>query len=73
MDIHEPPVLSATEATVLQPGMTLELETGALSGFRRLGGGGAGHVENLVIITEKGANAIIGLPRHIINTTYPAS
>jgi len=73
MDIHEPPVLSATEEMVLQPGMILEIETGALAGFRRLGGGGAGHVENLVIITEKGANAVIGIPRNIINTTYPTS
>ncbi len=71
MDIHEPPVLSATEETVLEPGMTFELETGILSGFRSLGGEGAGHVENLVIITETGARSVMGLPKSIRCTRFP--
>jgi len=70
-DVHEPPVLSATEEMVLQPGMTLELETGIITAFRRDGGGGAHHVENLLIITEEGAEAVMGLPRGIMNTRYP--
>jgi Xaa-Pro aminopeptidase len=71
MDIHEPPVLGFMEETVLESGMTFAIETGMLSGWRRLGGGGAGHVENLIIVTEKGSNAVIGLPRGIISTSFP--
>ena len=71
MDIHEPPVLSATEEIVLEPGMTFALETGILSGFRSLGGEGGGHVENLVIITETGARSVMGLPKSIRCTSFP--
>jgi len=72
LDVHEPPVLSATEEIVLEPGMTLALETGILSGLRILGGEGGGHVENLVIITETGASAVMGIPRSIRCTSFPA-
>jgi Xaa-Pro aminopeptidase len=71
LDIHEPPVLENNGETILEPGMTLALEMGILSGWRRLGGGGPGHVENLIIVTEKGSNAVIGLPRGIISTSFP--
>lgn len=73
LDVHEPPVLSATEEIVLEPGMTLALETGILSGLRSLGGEGGGHVENLVIITKTGASCVMGLPRGALCTRYPAS
>jgi Xaa-Pro aminopeptidase len=70
LDIHEPPVLGYTDETVLQPGMTMELETGVFSGFRRTGGVGMVHYENLLIITERGCEVIDGLRRDIIQVAY---
>lgn len=71
LDIHEPPVLSYSDDSLLQPGMSLELETAFLPGFRVAGGLGAMHYENLLLITEQGSEVVHGLPRDIIRTTYP--
>jgi Xaa-Pro dipeptidase len=71
LDIHEPPVLGKNNEHVLMPGMTLECEPHALKAFRRQGGVGPFHIENLLIITENGCVPLIGLCRDIIQTAYP--
>jgi Xaa-Pro aminopeptidase len=73
LDIHEPPVLGKDSETVLQPGMTFEMESAFLPGLRKYGGMGAFHVEDLVIITERGCNVVVGLPRNIVSTSLPAT
>ncbi|MFA5399661.1 MAG: Xaa-Pro peptidase family protein [Dehalococcoidia bacterium] len=64
LDVHEPPVFSHTEETILQAGMAMELEvTGMMDGWHRDGKTGMFHYENLIIITEHGCQVIEGLPR----------
>jgi len=67
MDIHEPPSLGIWDETILEPGMTLNVEPAALGGFRRMGGDGGFHVEDLVVITETGCYVIYGFSRDIIS------
>jgi Xaa-Pro aminopeptidase len=71
LDIHEPPVLSQSDETVLEPGMTFELEPASLLGFRKLGGDGPLHYENLLIITERGCDVVHGIPRGILQVSFP--
>ena len=52
---------------VLEPGMTLNVEPAVLGGFRRMGGDGAFHVEDLVVITEEGCYVMYGFTRDIIS------
>ncbi|MBI5118237.1 aminopeptidase P family protein [Candidatus Poribacteria bacterium] len=70
LDIHEPPVLGMTEETILEAGMTFEVEALGLPGLRKLGGEGAYQFENLLIITEDGCSTVMGLPHSIFETSY---
>jgi Xaa-Pro aminopeptidase len=70
MDIQEPPVLGATDETVLEPGMTFEVESLGALALRKFGGEGVFQYENLVIITEDGCSTVMGLPHHITETSY---
>ncbi len=64
LDVHEPPVFSATEETPLEEGMTMELEvTGMMDGWHKDGKTGMFHYENLIIITKTGCEVIECLPR----------
>ncbi|MEW6443119.1 MAG: Xaa-Pro peptidase family protein [bacterium] len=64
LDIHEPPALTATEETLLEPGMCLEVEPcGIKGGLKKHGQTGLFQYENLVLITEKGSTPVLGLPR----------
>lgn len=71
LDIHEPPFISYGSEEVLEPGMTLELEPFLFHGFRKLGGIGLFHYENLIIITERGCTPVFSLPRGILQVTNP--
>lgn len=68
-DVQEPPVLGATDETVLEAGMTFEVESLGAVGLRKFGGEGAFQYENLLIITDDGCSTVMGLPHHIIETT----
>ena len=70
MDLQEPPVLGASDETVLQAGMTFEVESLGALGLRRFGGEGTFQYENLLIITEDGCSTVMGLPRDRIETTH---
>ncbi len=71
LDIHEPPMLVATDETVLEPGMTLAFEpSGMLGGFRKQGHPGFYQYENLLVITETGCTPIYGLPRHVLEVAH---
>jgi len=69
-DVQEPPVLGASDETVLEPGMTFEVESLGAVALRKFGGEGVFQFENLVIITEDGCSTVMGLPHHIVETTY---
>jgi Xaa-Pro aminopeptidase len=71
LDIHEPPMLCVDSDAVLEVGMTLEIEAFVMHGFRKQGGEGLIHYENLVIITDDGCTPIISLDRDIIQVAYP--
>ncbi|MBI5118220.1 aminopeptidase P family protein [Candidatus Poribacteria bacterium] len=68
IDVQEPPVVAGTDETVLEAGMTFEIESLSAMGLRRMGGEGGFQFENLLIITETGATPVMGLPREIIQT-----
>jgi Xaa-Pro aminopeptidase len=70
MDIHEPPVLGYSDQTILEPGMTFQLEIMVFPGFRRAGGLGPIHYENLLIINENGCEVVHGLKREIIQVSH---
>ena len=70
LDVQEPPVLGATDETVLEAGMTFEVESLGMIGLRKLGGEGAFQYENLLIITDDGCSTVIGLPHHHIETAH---
>jgi len=71
LDIHEPPAVTATEETLLEPGMCLEIEPCAImGGFKKDGHTGMFHYENLVIITEDGATPVMGLPRKHLEVAW---
>lgn len=70
LDIQEPPVLDSTEETLLQPGMTFEVESLGMLGLRRMGGEGTFQYENLLIITEDGCNTVMGIPKELMETAY---
>jgi len=73
LDVHEPPVLGRTEEEiVLQPGMTFQIESLGIGegGLRKMGGIGAFQYENLVVVTETGAYAVMGCPADIMETVY---
>lgn len=70
LDLQEPPVLGATDETVLEPGMTFEVESLGAVGLRKFGGEGGFQYENLLIITESGCSTVMGLPHHIVETTH---
>lgn len=70
IDVQEPPVLGMTEETVLEAGMTFEVESLGGAALRKFGGEGIFQYENLLVITENGCYPVIGLPHHIIETTH---
>ena len=71
LDIHEPPAITATEETILKPGMCMEIEPcGIIGGFKKQGHTGLFHYENLVLITEKGSVPVMGLPRGHLEVSY---
>jgi Xaa-Pro aminopeptidase len=70
LDVQEPPVLGATDETILEPGMTFEVESLGASALRRFGGEGVFQYENLVVITDNGCSTVMGLPHHIYQTSY---
>ena len=71
LDIHEPPFISFGSDEPLEPGMTLELEPFLFHGFRKQGGVGLFHYENLIIITERGCTPVFSLPREILQVANP--
>jgi Xaa-Pro aminopeptidase len=71
LDLHEPPILSPTNETILEPGMVFEVEPAVLPGWRKFGGLGVLHYENMVIINEKGCEVTHGLRRGIIQVNHP--
>lgn len=60
VDIYDPPILNASTDTVLEPGMLLNVETP----FYELGFGGL-QIEDLVIVTEVGAEVLTRSPRRL--------
>lgn len=71
LDVHEPPVFSATEEILLETGMTMALEvTGMLEGWHKDGKIGMFHYENLIIITETGCEVVEGMPRKHLEVVY---
>ena len=70
LDVQEPPVLGASDETVLQAGMTFELESIGAGGLRKFGGDGPFQYENMLIITENGCNTVMGLPRERFETSH---
>jgi Xaa-Pro aminopeptidase len=71
LDIHEPPAVTATEETLLEPGMCLEIEPCAIKGgFKRHGYTGLYQYENLVLITERGSTPVMGLPRRHLEVAW---
>jgi Xaa-Pro aminopeptidase len=70
MDVQEVPVLGMTEDTVLEAGMTFEIESLGVAALRKFGGEGVFQYENLVIITEDGCSPVMGLPHHIVETIH---
>jgi Xaa-Pro aminopeptidase len=70
MDIHEPPSLGVWDETVLEPGMVLCVEPAIPGNFRKLGGDGIFHHEDLLVITETGCYAVQGFTRDIIQVPH---
>ena len=71
LDIHEPPMLVATDETLLEAGMTLAFEPSGLhGGFRKHGCAGLFQYENLLVITEDGCQPIYGLPRSVVEVSH---
>jgi Xaa-Pro aminopeptidase len=70
LDVHEPPMLTASSEVIIQPGMCVEVEPW-IGSFRKQGGPGFVHVENLIIITERGCKPVLGLSREIMQVANP--
>ena len=71
LDIHEPPMLVASDETVLEAGMTLAFEpSGMLGGLRKAGHPGMYQYENLLIITDSGCTPVYGLPRDLVEVAH---
>ncbi|MFQ5762952.1 MAG: M24 family metallopeptidase, partial [Candidatus Bathyarchaeia archaeon] len=71
MHVHEPPSVGIWDETILQAGMTLNVEPVVLDGYRRMGGERAFHHEDLVVITDNGCYVIEGLRRDITQVSHP--
>jgi Xaa-Pro aminopeptidase len=60
-DVHEPPFLGADDDTLLAPGMVLDLEP-----TMRVAGVGSVNIEDMVLITESGCEALTNFPRDLM-------
>jgi Xaa-Pro dipeptidase len=60
-DVHEPPFLGADDDTLLQPGMVLDLEP-----TMRVTGVGSVNIEDMVLITDNGCEALTNFPRDLL-------
>ena len=63
IDVHENPGFSPTEATRLQPGMLLTVEPGIY-----LPGEGGVRIEDVVLVTESGAEVLYQMPKTLLMT-----
>ncbi len=61
MEEHEPPWISATSPTTLQPGMVFSIEPGCY-----LPGKFGARIEDIVVVTEEGARCLTGFDRKLI-------
>jgi Xaa-Pro aminopeptidase len=59
-DVHEPPYLAEWDATVLRPGMVIDLEPAM-----RVAGVGSVNIEDMVLITESGCEVLTRYPREL--------
>jgi len=60
-DVHEPPFLGADDDTLLQPGMVLDFEP-----TMRVAGVGSVNIEDMVLITDDGCEALTKFPRELL-------
>ena len=60
-DVHEPPFLGPDDDTRLEPGMVLDLEP-----TMRVAGVGSVNIEDMVLITESGCEALTTFPRDLV-------
>ena len=61
LDIHERPVFSTKEDTIIQPGMVITVEPGIyIENF------GGVRIEDVVVITEDGCENLTGSPKELI-------
>ena len=63
IDVHENPRFSPTDATPLQPGMLLTVEPGIY-----LEGQGGVRIEDVVLVTESGADVLYTMPKRLLMT-----
>jgi Xaa-Pro aminopeptidase len=60
-DVHEPPFLGADDETRLEPGMVLDFEP-----TMRVAGVGSVNIEDMVLITDNGCEALTNLSRDLV-------
>ncbi len=60
-DVHEPPYLAEWDRTVLRPGMVLDLEPAI-----RVTGVGSVNIEDMVLVTDDGAEPLTRFPRELL-------
>jgi Xaa-Pro aminopeptidase len=64
LDIHEAPRLGPGQDTVLAPGMVVTIEPGIY-----VPGRGGVRIEDLVIVTDDGAERVTGYPKELVRTS----
>ena len=60
-DVHEPPYLAPWDDDVLRPGMVIDLEPAM-----RVADVGSVNIEDMVVVTESGCEALTNFPRNLI-------
>jgi Xaa-Pro dipeptidase len=60
-DVHEPPYLAPWDDTVLAPGMVIDLEPAM-----RVAGVGSVNIEDMVLVTAGGSEALTDFPRELL-------